>query len=76
MPINQLIKHSNLSTEKAAVLRLAFENALRDLRLVDRTDALTEVVAEKIFEVSATGISDPQELARAVIKRLGLPNAR
>jgi len=43
--------------------------------LVDRADALTNIVAEKIIEVGATAVTDPEEIARAAIKRLGLPSA-
>lgn len=74
MPINQLLKNSQLSAERAVVLNRAFQCALSELGLVDRADALTKVVAEKILEVGATGPSDPEEIARAAIKRLGLPN--
>ncbi len=65
MPINRLIKDSKLSTECAAVLNRAFEYALRQLGLIDRADALTNLVAEKIIEVGATGISDPEAIAKA-----------
>ena len=74
MPINQLIKNGNLDANKVAVLNRAFEYALRELGLVDRDDALTKIVAEKIVEIGgASGISDPEGIARAAIKRLGLP---
>jgi len=42
--------------------------------LVDRDDALTDIVAEKIIEIGATGASDPKEIATAAIKRFGLPS--
>ena len=41
--------------------------------MVDRADALTDIVAGKIVEVGATTITDPVEIARAAIKRLGVP---
>jgi hypothetical protein len=73
MPINRLIKDGKFDAERVAVLKRAFEYALRELGLVDRADALTDIIAEKIIEVGATGISDPEEIAAAAIKRLGLP---
>jgi hypothetical protein len=76
MPINRLIKDREIEAERAAILNRAFEYALRELGLVDRADALTGIVAERVVEVSATGISDPEEIARAAIRRLGLPNTR
>jgi len=74
MPINQWIKH-RLDAEKIAVLNRAFEFALRELGLVDRTDALTDIVATKIIEVGAASVSGPEEIAKAAIKGLGLPGA-
>jgi hypothetical protein len=74
MPIDQWIKQ-RIDAESVAVLNRAFECALRELGLVDRADALTAIVATKIIEVGATGISDPKEIARAALKRLGLATA-
>jgi len=75
MPINQLIKQGNIGADKVEVLNRAFEYALRELGLVDRPDALTKIVAGKIIEVDATGMTDPEEIARAAIKRLGVSRA-
>jgi hypothetical protein len=74
MPINQWIKQM-FDPEKVAMLDRAFEHALRELGLVDRADALTGIVASKIIEVEASGISGAEEIAKAAIKRLGLPDA-
>jgi hypothetical protein len=75
MPINQLIRDGKIDATRGAVLSRAFEYALRELGLVDRVDALTNIVAEKIIEVGATAVTDPAEIARAAIKRLGLPRS-
>ena len=75
MPINQLIREAKIDATKGAELNRAFEYALRELGLVDRADALTNIVAEKIIEVGTTAITDPGEIAKAAIKRLGLPSA-
>jgi hypothetical protein len=74
MAINEWIKKSNIDAEKAAVLNRAFEYALEELGLVDRDDALTDIVAEKIIEIGATGAGDPKKIATAAIKRFGLPS--
>jgi hypothetical protein len=76
MPINQLIKDGKVDAETGAVLNRAFERALRELGLLNQKDAVTEIVAEKIVEVGATGTSDPDEIAKAVIKRFNLPDTR
>lgn len=72
MPINRLLKNGKFSAEEVAVLNRAFVLALRELRLVDRADALTDVVAEKIIEAGTTGGSDPEAIAKEAIGRLGL----
>ena len=52
---------------------LAYEAALELLRPKDRTDAVKEVVAKKIFEIARSGERDaPKICARALIE-LGLP---
>jgi hypothetical protein len=70
MPINQLIREGKIDATKGANLYRAFEYALRELGLVDRADALTNIVAEKIIEVGATAATDPEEIARAAIRSL------
>ena len=75
MPINQLIKEGKLDRETGAVLNCAYEQVLRELGLVNREDALTNVVAEKVVEIGATAASDPKEIAKTAMKRLGRPNA-
>ena len=75
MPIDQLVREGKIDATKATELNRAFEYALRELGLVDRADALTKIVAEKIIEVGATAGTEPLEIARAAIKRLGLPSA-
>ena len=71
MPIDQLVREGKIDATKATELNRAFEYALRELGLVDRADALTDIVAGKIIEVGATTVTDPVEIARAAIKRLG-----
>ena len=76
MPIDQLVREGKIDATKATELNRAFEYALRELGLVDRADALTKIVAEKIIEVGgAAAGTHPEEIARAAIKRLGLPSA-
>jgi hypothetical protein len=72
MPLNRLLKNGTFSAEKVAVLNRAFRFALRELDLVDRADALTEIVAEKIIEAATISSGDPETIAKEAIKRLGL----
>ena len=51
----------------------AYEAALTKLRLVDRTDPLTELIAKKIIEVTRNGEQDPTSICARAIKELGVP---
>jgi hypothetical protein len=73
MPINRLLNGSNLGPEEVERLNRAYTCALRQLHLVDRDDPVADIVARKIIEVGATGISDPKEISKTAIKQLGLP---
>ena len=59
MPISRLLQNGAFDPAAVKVLSLSFENACRVLGLVDRTDAITELLARKIIEVAQTGERDP-----------------
>jgi hypothetical protein len=46
---------------------VAFDNACRALRLSDRTDRATELVAKKIIELAQRGERDPHRLCSGVL---------
>ena len=71
MPINRLLKDSELGPEDIERLNYAYELALHSLSLIDRNDPLSELVAKNIIEIGAT-VRDPAEIASAAIKKLGL----
>jgi hypothetical protein len=48
----------------------AFEACCRSLRLVDRADSITEIVARKVIEVARTGERDPQRICGLVLLAL------
>jgi hypothetical protein len=50
------------------VLSTAFEEALRELKLVDRTDPATLLVAKRIIELAQQGERDPIRLREGAIK--------
>jgi hypothetical protein len=49
----------------------AYEETLRALRLKDRSDPITQLVAEKIIAVGRLGIEDPAEISKLALKELG-----
>jgi len=73
MPIKRLLAGSKLGTGEIEILTRAFDKALRLLSVVDRNDPLTELIAQKIIEIGATTIRDPAEIAKAALKKLGVP---
>ena len=68
---------SGASFGEADVARLGevYERVLKKLRLVDRKDPITELIATKIIEVYRSGEHDPSQLCSRVLKDLGVPGA-
>lgn len=54
--------------EVVKAMTLAYENALSALRLVDREDPVTEIIARRIVACAAAGETDPKLLCDAVVK--------
>lgn len=71
MPINRLLKDSGRTPKEIEVLNKAFDLALRLLSVLDRDDPLCMMVARKIIEVRATGISEPRKIAELAVGRMG-----
>ena len=49
----------------------AYEQTLRALRLEDRDDPVTQLVAEKIIAIGRLGIENPAEISKLALKELG-----
>jgi hypothetical protein len=73
MPINRLFTEGKIRPEEVERLNRAFTFTLHRLSLVDREDALCEIVARKIIEIDATGTHDPKEIAKIAAKQFGIP---
>jgi hypothetical protein len=75
-PVSTIKLAQMVGPEDADRLNQAYTYALRKLHLIDRNgDPVADIVARKIIEADATGISNPKEIAKAAIKKLGLPGA-
>jgi hypothetical protein len=68
-----IYKLQNTAFEPEDVERLvtAYEQTLRALRLKDRSDPITQLVAEKIIAIGRLGIEDPAEISRLALKSWG-----
>jgi len=68
MPIYPLLRNSAFDPDHARAMGDAFELALNDLGLRDRSDPLVETVAKKIIELGRRGIRDPERLRDQAIR--------
>jgi hypothetical protein len=53
---------------------VAYEYALASLRLSDRHDPITEIVAGKIIQIFKAGEHDPKQICARALQELGVPN--
>jgi hypothetical protein len=70
VPIHALLHKHAFGPEDVKLLASAFEDTLRALRLVDRNDPMTTIVAKKIIELAQSGERDPIRLRDDVVKSL------
>ena len=71
MPLLRFLERDAVfGPDDLTAMTAAFEQALRELGLTDRTDAATAIVARKVIEVAKQGERDPARLCAAVLKSL------
>lgn len=68
--IFRLLVNSSFGPDEQRLIATAFEGALIDLRLKDRDDPMTELVAQEIFKQAERGERDPQKLRQAAVTEL------
>lgn len=73
MAIYRLLQKSAFGPEDIQLLATAYEDALRALKLNDRDDPITQLVAKRIIEAAQTGLRDPDSLCATAIKDLKVP---
>ncbi len=73
MAIYRLLQNSAFAPDEIRVMSSAYEDALRALRLADRSDPITQIVAEKIIELKCHGINDPETLLELTLKEFSPP---
>jgi hypothetical protein len=72
MALHRLLKNSPLGPDEIKLMTDAYEEALRLLRLSDRADALTELVAIHIVAITKTGECHPAIIASQAMKLAGI----
>jgi hypothetical protein len=76
MAIYRLLQQSAFTPEDIARIVAAYEDCLRILKLTNRSDPLTEIIAKAIFEIAQTGVRDPIQLRNLALKQVGAPPAK
>jgi hypothetical protein len=71
MPIQRLLQNLELEAEDMTRLVTAYEETLRALRLVDRTDPIADLVARKVIEIGLSSDRDAAEISNLAVKQLG-----
>jgi hypothetical protein len=70
--IYKLIANGSFGPDEIKVMTEAYEAALIDLVLADRSDPLTELIAKSILNVTATGERNPILVKERAINALGV----
>jgi hypothetical protein len=71
MAIYRIFKERVFEPEAVICMARAYESALVGLRLTDRQDPLTEIVAKTIVEIAETGERDPDRLRDLALEEIG-----
>jgi hypothetical protein len=72
VPITMFLAGPVFDPETIEVMSIAFERMCRELKLVDRKDPVTEIVAKTIIALTESGERDPEVLfQQALIKFRG-----
>jgi hypothetical protein len=70
MPQERMLDNRAFDPDAIRILARAYEDACAALRLDDRTDPLTQIVAKKIIEHATRGERDPIRLREMALKDL------
>ncbi len=76
MSIVGLLQNSAFDPDTIKAITTAYERARSELRLVDRSDPLTELVARTIISVAETGERDPDRIRQIAMEKLGMRGAK
>jgi hypothetical protein len=70
MPIRRLLDQHTFSPEEVEVLVAAYESALAKLKLIDRSDPATALVAKTIILLARRGLRDADRLSDLAVQSL------
>jgi hypothetical protein len=72
--IYRLLQGAAFDANDIEVMAAAYEAALERVRLKNRQDPLTELIAHKIIEVYRNGERDPAHVCSVALRELGVAN--
>jgi hypothetical protein len=76
MPIRRFLEPGVFDPEHVATLVIVFDDVLDALGLVDRTDPVTTLVAQKVIELAKAGVRDPIRLKRLTLEAFQQPSGQ
>jgi hypothetical protein len=65
-----LERDASFGPEAINAMTEAYEGVLRTLKLIDRSDPVTRIIARTIFDAALTGLRDPALIETSVLKEL------
>jgi hypothetical protein len=76
MAIYRLLKdNAAFGPDEIRLMTTTYEDMLQTLRLADRSDPVTELIAKTIIELTHGGERDPAKLRERALRVLGLSEA-
>jgi hypothetical protein len=76
MPLTPYLKEAVFDPKAIEAMTAAFEAVCESLKLVNRDDPITEIVARKVIEVAGTGERDPERIRELVLLALNQSGER
>jgi hypothetical protein len=70
MPLTPYLAEAVFDPKAIEAMTAAFEAVCDSLKLLDRDDPITEIVARKVIEVAGTGERDPERIRELVLLAL------
>jgi hypothetical protein len=75
MPLRAHLPAGAFGPDEIATIAVAFDDVLRDLRLVDRTDPLIQLIAKRVIEIALEGEQDAAQLSCRVLTEFRPPQS-
>jgi hypothetical protein len=76
VPLYRLLQERAFGPEAVVAMTAAYDHVLRELKLVDSHDPLTEIVARRIIDYAAAGERDPIRIRDGVLHEFNQQPAR